>query len=96
MHQLDKLKAQRKEIYRIARKHRARKLYVFGSCARREETPESDVDFLAEFDKPSQFEHAGLEYDLAEYLNCPVDVVSTRALKNDSFEHEIRKDMVLL
>ena len=85
MHQLDKLKAQRKEIYRIARKHRARKLYVFGSCARREETPESDVDFLA-----------GLEYDLAEYLNCPVDVVSTRALKNDSFEHEIRKDMVLL
>ncbi len=44
----------------------------------------------------SLFEHAGLEYDLAEYLNCPVDVVSTRALKNNSFEHEIRKDMVLL
>ena len=39
------------EIYAIARAHKAEKLWVFGSCARKEETPESDVDFLVKFGK---------------------------------------------
>ena len=30
-------------IYAIARKHKAEKLWVFGSCARREERPVSNV-----------------------------------------------------
>jgi len=33
----DEIRAKRDEIYAIARKHRAEKLWVFGSCARREE-----------------------------------------------------------
>ena len=43
---LDEICAKRDEIYAIARAHKAEKLWVFGSCARKEETPESDVDFL--------------------------------------------------
>ena len=46
---LDEIRAKRDEIYAIARAHKAEKLWVFGSCARKEETPESDVDFLVEF-----------------------------------------------
>ena len=33
---LDKIRAKRDEIYAIARKHKAEKLWVFGSCARKE------------------------------------------------------------
>ena len=34
---LDEIHAKRDEIYAIARRHKAEKLWVFGSCARREE-----------------------------------------------------------
>ena len=37
---LDEIRAKRDEIYAIARAHKAEKLWVFGSCARKEETPE--------------------------------------------------------
>ena len=43
---LDEIRAKRDEIYAIARRHKAEKLWVFGSCARKEERPDSDVDFL--------------------------------------------------
>ena len=33
---LDEMCAKREEIYAIARRHKAEKLWVFGSCARRE------------------------------------------------------------
>ena len=46
---LDEIRAKRDEIYAIARRHKAEKLWVFGSCARREERPDSDVDFLVKF-----------------------------------------------
>ena len=39
MCQLDRLRRLRGGIYEIARKHKAGKVYVFGSCARKEETP---------------------------------------------------------
>ena len=48
MCQLDRLHQLRDEIYQIARKHNAEKVYVFGSCARKEETPESDIDLMVE------------------------------------------------
>ena len=48
MCQLDRLRRLKTEIYQIARRHNASKVYVFGSCARKEETPESDVDVLVE------------------------------------------------
>ena len=46
---LDEIRAKRDEIYAVARRHKAEKLWVFGSCARREERPGSDVDFLVKF-----------------------------------------------
>lgn len=97
MCQLDELRKHQDEIYRIARKNKAGKLYVFGSCARREESSESDVDILADFqDGASLFDHVGLRLELAEYLKRPVDIISLKALKNDTFDRNVKKDMVLL
>jgi predicted nucleotidyltransferase len=34
---LDEIRAKRDEIYAVAKRHKAERLWVFGSCARREE-----------------------------------------------------------
>ena len=45
---LDEILARRDEVNELARKNRAGRMFVFGSCARKEETPESDIDSLVE------------------------------------------------
>ena len=96
MCQLDRLRSLRNEIYEIARKHKAEKVYVFGSCARGEETPDSDVDFLVEFNGTSAFDHMRLELEWSDFLKRPVDVVAMGALGRDSFANQVRKEMVPL
>ena len=73
--------AARDEIYAVARAHKAEKLWVFGSCARKEETPESDVDFLVKFGNDAEFgAQVRLGDDLKSYFNRKVDIVSERGL----------------
>ena len=97
MCQLDKIRSLRGEIYEIARKHKAARVYVFGSCARMEETPDSDVDFIAEFmPHSSLFDIGGLQYDLQKLLGCRVDLIPEDSLTEDAFATNVRKDMVLL
>ena len=95
---LDEIRAKREEIYAIARKHKAEKLWVFGSCARKEETPESDVDFLVEFGEgASLFTVSRLKHSLADYLSRDVDIVSRRCIDDNSvFSRQARKYMVAL
>ena len=81
MCQLDRLRNLRGEIYAIARKHKAGKVYVFGSCARKEETPDSDVDILVELENgASLFDLMDLQDEYQKLLQCKVDVVSRRGL----------------
>ena len=95
---LDEIRAKRDEIYAIARKHKAEKLWVFGSCARKEERPDSDVDFLVKFgDDTSLFDQGGLSVDLGTMLGRNVDVVDDDSLLREPyFAYTARKDMVQL
>jgi predicted nucleotidyltransferase len=78
----DLLREKREEILRIAARHGARNVCVFGSAARGEAGDESDVDLLVEFEPGrSLLEHAALWLDLQELLGCKVDVVSDRGIK---------------
>ena len=97
MCKLDELRAKRNEIYRIVKAHKEEKLFVFGSCARKEETPESDVNFLVEFAKGATlFNQFDFKDELSELIHSPVDVVSIRTLNDDAFSREVKKDMVAL
>ena len=81
MCQLDRLRSLRGGLYEIARKHKAGKVYVFGSCARKEETPDSDVDLLVELESgASLFDLMDLQDEYEKLLQCKVDVVSRRGL----------------
>lgn len=73
----DILQARREEILRIAAKHGARNVRVFGSVVRGEVGSDSDVDFLVDVDTVhSPWFPAGLILDLEELLGQKVDVVT--------------------
>jgi len=77
----DLLRSRRDEILAVARKHGARNVRVFGSVARGDAGPDSDVDFLVEMEEGrSLLDHTALLLDLRELLGRQVDVVSERAL----------------
>jgi len=95
---LDEIRAKRDEIYAIARKHKAEKLWVFGSCARKEERTNSDVDFLATFSPDTTiFDYVRIQDSLSRFLGCKVDVVDSDVMNAERrFACEVKKDMVAL
>lgn len=75
------LREKREEILRIASKHGARNVRVFGSTVRGEAVEASDLDLLVKFEPGrSLLDHAGLVLDLEELLGRKVDVVSEDGL----------------
>ena len=73
----------------ILRAHRAdlkrfgvKSLALFGSVARDEAGPESDLDLVLEFDGPGTFDrYMGLKLFLEDLLGSRVDLVMRKALK---------------
>lgn len=86
------LKEKRGEIIRIAEKHGAGNIRVFGSVARGEADENSDVDFLIEVKgaTPPWFP-GGLVADLAALLGRRVDVVETSALRPGLKSHVLEE-----
>ncbi|MBI4067083.1 nucleotidyltransferase family protein [Candidatus Gottesmanbacteria bacterium] len=57
-------------------------LGLFGSHARGEQEPDSDVDLLVEYEKPVGYlTHAKIQNTLEDYLNKPVDLVFRSSIK---------------
>lgn len=76
------LKEKREEILKIAAKHGARNVRVFGSVVRGEADEQSDVDFLVDIEPGrSLLDMGGLLMDLRELLGRDVDVITERGLK---------------
>lgn len=75
------LAAHREEILRLAAKHGARNVRVFGSVARGEARPDSDVDFLVDMaPEHTPFFPGGLLADLEDLLGRRVDIATENAL----------------
>jgi len=56
---------------------------VFGSYARSEQKPESDIDILYDFSKTiTLFDLVGIKQDLEEKLKLKIDLVSKKGLKD--------------
>jgi len=83
------LRQYRDDILRLAAKHGARNVRVFGSVARGEDRPDSDVDFLVDLGpNRSFFFPGGLVADLEDLLGRHVDVVTEKGL------HSVIRDRV--
>ena len=71
----------RKEILNIAAKHGAKRIRVFGSMARGDARPESDVDILVDMEKGrSLLDIIAIKQDIEDLLNRKVDVVTEAAI----------------
>jgi len=73
------------EIVEICRRYDVKELAVFGSAARGEMRPDSDIDLLVDFlpeARVSLLRHAAAERELTALLGRKVDLVSKRALKD--------------
>ncbi|MEM1309570.1 MAG: nucleotidyltransferase family protein [Cyanobacteria bacterium P01_H01_bin.153] len=79
---LEVLRAHREQILEIAAEHGAFNVRVFGSVIRGEDTPESDIDFLIDYDptKVTPWFPGGLLMDLQDLLGCQVDVLTERGI----------------
>ena len=58
-----------------------RSLSLFGSCARGEQTPESDLDFVVEFERKSFDAYMDLKFLLEDLFGRPVDLVLSDGIK---------------
>lgn len=84
----------------IAKQHGVDKVFLFGSYARGDATPASDVDLCVDAPKlRGLFALGGLYADLEDALKKSIDVVTTGSLKynkDEAFLENLRKDRVLL
>ncbi len=91
------LQERREEILEMALKHGAFNVRVFGSVARGEETENSDIDFLIDYDlnKISPWFPVRLIRDLEGLLGRKVDVVTVQGLK-ERIRDQVLQDCIVL
>jgi predicted nucleotidyltransferase len=78
---LENLRQKRDQILRIAESHGARNVRIFGSVARGEESPESDLDLLVDLEPDRNLlDLSHLIIDLQDLLGRKVDVVEPEGL----------------
>ena len=81
MTRAEQIQHNRKDILRLAKRYGVTEMRIFGSVARGEDTPESDIDFLVEMEPGrSLFDLGGLLMDLENLLGCKVDVLTEKSL----------------
>lgn len=74
---VDVIKDRRSDVLRILRLHGARNPRIFGSVARGDAKPSSDIDVLVEMDSERTLvDLVALEQDLTALFGRPVDVVT--------------------
>jgi predicted nucleotidyltransferase len=95
---LDEIAAKRDKIHAIAKGHKAEKLWVFGSCARKEERPDSDVDFLVKFEGGiGLVEYVRFERELSHLLGRKVELtVNSALLREPRFAERVCREAVAI
>jgi predicted nucleotidyltransferase len=80
----------------ICRRHRVRRLGIFGSAARGEATESSDVDLLVEFEKGAEtslFDMVRLQEDLSRLFGRKVDLATPAILENPYRRQAVLRDL---
>lgn len=80
----------------ICRRHRVKRLGVFGSAARGDLAESSDVDLLVEFEKGAEtslFDMVRLQEELSRLLGRKVDLATPAILENPYRRQAVLKDL---
>lgn len=91
-----RLTRNRAQVIQLARAHGAENLRVFGSVGRSADTPESDIDLLADLRAgTSLFDIARIERELGDLLGVPVDLVPADSLRGHLADEVLREAVPL-
>ena len=74
-------------------KFKVRRMALFGSYARGDQKPESDVDILVDIDPSVGLEFVTLAEQIEQLLGLPVELVSRRAIKPNKLKY-IEQDLI--
>ncbi len=78
-------------------KYKIKKAAIFGSFARGDAQLNSDIDIIITFaEKYDLLDIIGLKQDLEAVFNRPVDLLTYKSLKNDSFATNILEEAKLI
>lgn len=93
---MDPIGPLQEQVIAIAKRHGVTRIRVFGSVARGQAQPTSDIDFLVDVGpNPSPWFPGGLVADLEDLLSRPVQVVTERGL-NDLIRDQVLAEAVPL
>jgi uncharacterized protein len=88
----DLIQSKRDEILALAAQYDAVNVRLFGSVARGDDRPDSDIDFLVDVQRQwSLFDHIGLIQDLEDLLGRKVDLIPADSIR-DFCRDRILKD----
>ena len=90
LEKLREYKAEKAEVYGIET------IGLFGSCARGEQLPDSDIDVCLKLKKASFFDRMSIKEELEKIFNCKVDVVSLGAMMRPLFRKNLERDAVFV
>lgn len=94
---LDELRSYADQIRQAARRRRVRNVRVFGSAARGDETPTSDVDLLVDFDaeRYGVLPLAGFASDVRAIIGREVDATTSDLLRDEVRKHALAEAVPL-
>ena len=85
-----------KKVTSILAGYGAKKISIFGSYARGEADPESDIDIIVEFsERKSLLDIVGIEQELSEALGMKVDLLTEKFI-SPYLVDRIKKEMVVI
>lgn len=90
LQKLREYKAAKAEVYGIET------LGLFGSCARGEQLPDSDIDVCLNMKKASFFDRMSIKEELEKIFKCKVDVISLGAMMRPLFRKNLERDAVFV
>jgi len=86
----------KEKIVAFLRDNGAKKICIFGSYARGEEGPDSDLDIMVEFaEKKSLLDIIGIEQELTDETGIKVDLLTERSISPYMID-EIKKEMAVV
>ncbi len=89
----------REAIAEFCQRHKVVELAIFGSAARGELRPDSDIDVMVTFAPDSElslFDFAGMQSELAQILGRDVDLVQRGTIRNPFRRRSIERDLTVV
>jgi len=81
---------------RLKKEYGIKNIYIFGSVARGEDGPESDIDLMVEYDHtyPMNFKRLmGVKFEFEDKFNKKVDILEKEAIK-PKIKQYVLKDLI--